>query len=156
MRITAIAANDRPPARPRTGPGSPRLCDESGRPLRILIAEGEPLVAQILQDMVTAAGGENVGVISTALATVGAAGVIHPDAVIMDIRLSGEMDGVDAAGIIRSRRRTPVVFITGTEPDAEMRTRLAALGVFDLVFKPIDAAELCTAIFRAYKAESKR
>jgi CheY-like chemotaxis protein len=122
--------------------------------LRILIAEDEPLVAQTLQDMITAAGGENVGVISTALATVGAAGVIHPDAVIMDIHLSGEMDGVDAAGIIRSRRRTPVVFITGTEPDAEMQARLVAHGNVELVFKPIDADELCTAILRAYKADA--
>ena len=153
LQDAARASDD---AQPRTGPSGLHLRDDSGRPLRILIAEDEPMVAQILQDMITAAGGEIMGVISTALATVGAAGLIHPDAVLMDIHLSGKMDGVDAAGIIRSRRRTPVVFITGAALDAEMRNRLAAHGNVELVFKPIEAAELCTAILRAYKAESVR
>jgi len=143
-------------AKKRPDPSGPRPCDASGRPLRILIAEDEPLVAETLRDMIAAAGGENVGVISTALATIGAAGVAYPDVVLMDIRLSGDMDGIDAAGIIRAHRATPVVFITGAALDADMRTRLAALGDVELVFKPIEPGELCMAILRAYKGASSR
>jgi len=128
------------------------LCDAAGRPLRILIAEDEALVAETIRDMIGAAGGESVGVIATALATVGAAGVIQPDVVLMDICLAGEMDGIDAAGIIRAHRATPVVFITGAALNADMQARLAPLGHVELVCKPIDSADLCAAVLRANRA----
>jgi len=114
------------------------------------------MLAAGLQDIVLDAGGEVVGVFTTALAGIGAVGVIHPDVVLMDIRLVGEMDGIDAAGIIRARRPTAVVFITGAPPDADAKARLAMLGPVEIVPKPIKPAMLCAAILRAHTAGAAR
>src|SRR5262249_34942027 len=37
---------------------------------------------------------------------------IEPDLILMDINLDGEMDGVEAARVIRERLKTPVVYLT--------------------------------------------
>jgi CheY-like chemotaxis protein len=128
-----------------------RLTDESGKPLRILVVEDDPAVAALLQDMVEEAGGEPVGLITSALAAIGAAAVIAPDVVLMDVRLHGAMDGVEATEVIRARRSAAVVIITGAGADPEIRTRLAALDGVEIVYKPVIERELCGAILRARK-----
>jgi CheY-like chemotaxis protein len=128
-----------------------RLTDESGRPLRILVVEDDPAVAALLQDMVEDAGGQSVGLITSALAAIGAAAVIAPDIVLMDVRLHGAMDGVEATEVIRARRSAAVVIITGAGADPEIRTRLAALDGVETVYKPVIERDLCAAILRARK-----
>jgi CheY-like chemotaxis protein len=129
-----------------------RLIDKSDRPLRVLIVDDDPAVAVVLEDMVTEAGGESVGIITSALAAIGAAAVISPDVVLMDVRLPGAMDGIEAAGIIRARRAAAVVIITGAAADPEIRARLRSLEGVELVVKPVLENELCAAILRAYAA----
>jgi two-component system, response regulator PdtaR len=128
-----------------------RLTDEAGKPLRILVVEDDPAVAAVLQDMVTGAGGQSVGIITSALAAIGAAAVIAPDVVLMDVRLPGSMDGVEATEVIRARRSAAVVIITGAGGDPDIRARLAALDGVEIVFKPVFENELCRAILRARK-----
>ena len=43
---------------------------------------------------------------------IGAANWLHSDLVLMDVELSGEMDGIDAAEEIRRRLNIPVVYLT--------------------------------------------
>ena len=40
------------------------------------------------------------------------AGELQPDLVLMDIRLEGEMDGIEAAEEIRERLGIPVIYLT--------------------------------------------
>jgi CheY-like chemotaxis protein len=145
------------PKEPRSAKGSddaapPRLIGRSDRPLRVLIVDDDPGVALVLEDMITEAGGESVGIISSALAAIGAAAVIAPDVVLMDVRLPGAMDGIEAAGIIRARRSAAIVIITGAAADPEIRSRLRSLEGVELVVKPVLENELCAAILRAYAA----
>ena len=138
---------------PRVEDGeSPRLLGRSDRPLRVLIVDDDPGVAHVLEDMITEAGGESVGIITSALAAVGAAAVIAPDVVLMDVRLPGAMDGIEAAGIIRARRSAAIVIITGAAADPEIRSRLRSLDGVELVVKPVLENELCAAILRAHAA----
>lgn len=83
------------------------------------------------------AGGQIVGTIASGLAAVGAEAVIEPDAVIMDVCLT-DMNGIDAAGVIRARRMTPVVFVTGADVRAEIESRLQLLDRIEVVTKPVD------------------
>jgi CheY-like chemotaxis protein len=128
-----------------------RLTDDSGKPLRILVVEDDAAVAALLQDMVEEAGGQSVGLITSALAAIGAAAVIAPDVVLMDVRLHGAMDGVEATEVIRARRSAAVVIITGAGADPEIRARLAALDGVEIVYKPVIESALCSAILRARK-----
>jgi CheY-like chemotaxis protein len=120
-----------------------------GKPLRVLIVEDEAMVASVLQDIVFAAGGDVAATISSGLASVGAAGAIRPDIIIMDIGLPG-MDGIDAAAIIRARYSLPVVFISGQQVGAEAVRRLGDLHRVEFLSKPIYAEALCAALLKAY------
>lgn len=145
-------APERPaPRDPTNGAHELRLRHVSGRPLRILVVEDDPLVAAVIQDIVRDAGGTVAGTITSALAAVGAAAVIAPDVVVMDVRLAGAMDGIEAAGIIRARRNTPVVIISGEVDETELRARLESLEGVEAVLKPLYSQTLCGAILRAYE-----
>jgi len=79
--------------------------------VRILIVEDEPLIAMMIEDMVSACGHTAVGIASTlgeALAAINAGGF---DGAILDIRL-GETVSIDAADLLRARA-LPFVFTTG-------------------------------------------
>jgi len=141
------------PRQPPGGPGDPRnarLVTDSTRPVRVLIVDDDPAVAAVLEDMVVEAGGESLGIITSALAAIGAAAVIAPDVVLMDVRLPGAMDGIEAAGIIRARRSAALVVVTGAAADPDIRSRLKTLEGIEIVFKPVLENELCAAILRAH------
>jgi CheY-like chemotaxis protein len=130
-----------------SGEKSGRAGEPAVRPLRVLIVEDDAMVAAVLRDIVLEAGSEVVGTISSGLASVGAAGAIRPDIVIMDVGLPG-MDGIDAAGIIRARFRTPVIFISGRDIQSEVSARLDDLNAVEMLQKPVDRAALCAALER--------
>ena len=64
-----------------------------------------------------------------------------PDVVIMDVRLFGQLDGVEAAKRIVSRRRCGLIFVTGF-PDA----RLDALAPDAIIVKPARAHAIHAAV----------
>ena len=115
------------------------------RPIRILIVEDEILVAADIQNMVESQGYEVAGRATTgeeALAKVASA---DPDLVFMDIRLPGGLDGVEAAGRIRSSFRKPVIFLTALSDDRTIQ-RAKMTEPFGYLFKPFDARELRVAV----------
>lgn len=80
---------------------------------------------------------------------------IHPDVVLMDIRMP-EMDGIKALKEMRSNEtRTPVILMTAY---AEVETAVEALrcGAFDYVIKPFDLDELNLIVQRALQLQSMK
>jgi CheY-like chemotaxis protein len=57
-------------------------------------------------------GCEVTAIVHTGEAAVAATSSQRPDLVPMDIRLKGEMDGIEAAVVIRERLRVPIVFVS--------------------------------------------
>jgi len=113
---------------------------------RVLIVEDELLVAWHLESL---ARDENLDV--CALVPDGESAIeqaidLDADLILMDIRLAGQMDGVEAARRIRQQRRTPIIFITA-HGDASTRTRIEqVLPGVPVLAKPITAARLREAI----------
>ncbi len=77
---------------------------------RALIVEDEFLIAEGLRVQLEMIGLEVCGVAMTADEAVALNEQHRPDLVLMDVRLSGERDGVDAAMEIHETTRTPVIF----------------------------------------------
>lgn len=71
--------------------------------IRVLVVEDEALVADDLQEMLNGMGYEVPGITDTGEGAIALAGEHHPDLILMDINLSGAMDGITAGGEIRSR-----------------------------------------------------
>jgi CheY-like chemotaxis protein len=132
-----------------------KLANPSGEPLRVLIVEDDAAVAAILTDIVENCGGLVVGMITSGLASVGAAGGTRPHVIVMDVGLPG-MDGIDAAAIIRARYPIPIVFISGRDIQAEVTQRLHDLEGIEMLVKPIDQTTLCEAIHRAQVQSASR
>jgi CheY-like chemotaxis protein len=60
---------------------------------------------------------------------------LHPDVVLMDIRLQGDMDGVEAAQRIHASTPIPVVFMTAYV-DEDTQQRMRATSPWDCLYKP--------------------
>jgi two-component system, sensor histidine kinase len=81
---------------------------------------------------------------------------LHPDLVLMDIRLQGGGDGIAAAREIRARYDVPVVYATAYADDVALQ-RARAGETFGYLLKPFDERELRTTIEMAiYKHRVER
>jgi CheY-like chemotaxis protein len=74
------------------------------------------------------------------------------DLILMDIRLAGKMDGIEAARRIRAQRDTPIIFITA-HGDAATRAQIEqVLPGTPVLAKPITADSLKGAIASVMKS----
>src|SRR4051812_47447277 len=97
------------------------------QPRRILIAQAHPIVALGLADIVQQLGYELVGSVASGQEAIIAAGEHHPDLMLVDVALKGEMDGIAAAVEIHNRLGIRRVFLAG-HVNEMMRTRAAEAG----------------------------
>lgn len=63
----------------------------------------------------------------------------------MDIHLAGEMDGIEAAGLIRDQYKTPVIFLTAYADDKTIE-RAKTVGPFGYILKPFRERDLYATI----------
>ncbi len=110
-------------------------------PARILIVEDEQITAADIEDILAHLGHRVAGVATSGAAAVGQAEAEQPDLILMDIRIKGEMDGVEAARIVRERFGIPSIFLTAHADEATLdRAKLAEpLGY---IVKPFHDTEL--------------
>ncbi len=79
-----------------------------------------------------------------------------PDLILMDISLSGSMDGVAAAEAIRCRQDVPVVYLTAHSDSATL-ARAKITDPFGYLLKPFEERELATQVELAlFKHQSER
>ena len=107
----------------------------------VLIVEDEFLIAQSLAMMVEDCGLTVCASTDTADDAVRLAFLHRPSLVLMDVRLKGEKDGVDAAFAIWARSPVPVIYITGSAEPKNV-ARINTDHPAGLLFKPFDYAAL--------------
>lgn len=138
---TAPAAGSN--ARPAIEFDQPLIKD--GQPLRVLIVEDDQLVAMDHKAVVAHLGGEVIGETDCGEEAVCLAEDLSPDVVMMDIRLHGALDGIDAAELISLRLGIPIVFVTAYA-DPVTRGRMDGVGTMVPVFKPASVSQIRDAI----------
>ena len=111
------------------------------RPLRVLIVEDEFFIALDIEASLMALGHASVGIAVSGDEAVSVAGRERPDVVLMDIRLVGARDGIDAAEEIFSRYGIRCLFVTANADD-HTRQRAAALNPFGFLEKPLTMQRL--------------
>ncbi|MBL8351002.1 MAG: PAS domain S-box protein [Burkholderiaceae bacterium] len=107
----------------------------------ILIVEDEAIVALDLKLQLQDLGYQVVGMASSAADAVAAVHRHRPGLVLMDVRLQGQGDGIDAAEQIRREHATPVIFLT-SHSDAETVQRAARTAPYGYLTKPYQLKEL--------------
>jgi CheY-like chemotaxis protein len=122
----------------------------------VLIVEDEAILAANLEDQVREMGHEVVGVTGSGERAVRLCLREMPDLVLMDIRLEGEMDGLEAAHRIRASHPVAVVFITAYS-DEPFLERAKSSEPFGYLVKPVEARELRATLEMAiYKGRMDR
>ena len=112
---------------------------------KVQIVEDERLVALDLQCRIEQLGYEVVAVASTAATAVKEALEKHPDLILMDIKLAGSRDGIDAALDIKQHMEVPIVFLTAYT-DTQMIQRAKAVNPISFLIKPYKIRDLYTTI----------
>ena len=81
--------------------------------IKILIAEDEVIVAQWMKIELEDVGYEVLEYVTTGEKAIESALENKPDIILLDVNLSGEIDGIDAAEKITETLNTPIIFMTG-------------------------------------------
>lgn len=113
----------------------------TGFDVRILIVEDERLLAEELRERLESIGATVVGLVHSGEQAITAAERARPDLVLMDIRLKGEMDGIEAATRISRSLGTPIVFLTA-HSDHMTVERAKAASPYGYILKPLQEHEL--------------
>lgn len=115
---------------------------------RVLIVEDDFLVASDMENALTEAGIEVAGVAGSAEAALLIAQAEHPAIAVMDIRLAGPRDGIDAALELFGVHGIRCVFATAHN-DESTRARAAAARPLGWVPKPYAMASIVEAVRNA-------
>jgi len=118
-------------------------------PARILIVEDEAIDAIDVQKIVQKLGYEVPAIAFSSEEALQKTEELHPDVVLMDIVLQGQMDGIEAAREIHERFGIPSIFMTGYSEEIveQLNTGKPCLSVS----KPVEEEELHTTILKALK-----
>lgn len=123
--------------------------------LRILLADDEALIRLDLREMLTEAGHEIVCEAANGQEAVQLAQELHPDIVIMDVKMP-VMDGLTAAQQITEDEIAPVLLLTAYSQQ-DIVARATEAGVIAYLVKPVREQQLFPAIevavsrFRAWQ-----
>ncbi len=107
----------------------------------IMVVEDEGVVAKDLETSLRRLGYDVSLTVSSGEAAVDMVESVRPDLVLMDVRLRGGMDGVEAARLIQFRHDLPVVYLTAYADGATLRRSLDTQPYGYLV-KPFEDKEL--------------
>ena len=120
----------------------------------ILIVEDDFLQAEALDALLSARGYSICAIAGSAEQAVSLAKSHQPDVVLMDVRLSGELDGVDAASKIGQSCNCGIVFVTGVV-NAQTARRIGSTAPHAVtLMKPTTGPKLVDAIRRALAGRS--
>jgi CheY-like chemotaxis protein len=115
------------------------------RKTKVLIVEDETVIALDIKNTL-----ENMGYVVPEIVTSGEDAikrtkVIKPDLILMDIKLDGDIDGVNAANKIRNLYEIPVVFLTAFA-DIKTLERAKKSFPYGYIVKPFEERDLIASI----------
>ncbi len=112
---------------------------------RILIVEDEAIVALDIKTILSGLGYEVLDPISSGEKAIFEIGNINPDLVLMDIQLSGEIDGLDAAVEIHRNYQIPVIYLTAYS-DEHLFQEIKKTHPYGYLIKPFNEHQLAVAV----------
>ncbi|WP_061243381.1 histidine kinase dimerization/phosphoacceptor domain -containing protein [Leptospira interrogans] len=120
---------------------------------KILVVEDEIIVAVNLGQKLKKLGYELVGITSSGEEAIQKAEENHPDLVLMDINIEGNLDGIETAEVLRNRFHTPVIYLTAYADESTL-DRAKKTEPLGYIVKPFESDQLRSSIEVAlYKNE---
>ncbi len=124
--------------------------------VKIMIVEDNTTVAEGCRDCIEHLGYEVTSVVASGEEALEEISCSKPDAVLMDIRLRGDLDGIETADRIYKRFEIPIVFLSAYS-DPNLLERAKKVGSFGYLIKPFDEREIYTTLEMAlYKSNVEK
>jgi two-component system, LytTR family, response regulator LytT len=123
----------------------------------VLVVEDESIVAKDIQQSLIRLGYNVIGTASTGEKAISLAEEFRPDIVLMDIMLKGSINGIEAAGEIKAKLGTPVIFLTAYADEGTL-AKAKVTEPYGYIIKPFKEIDLHTSIEMAlykHKKESE-
>src|SRR3981189_3117554 len=110
----------------------------ASKPTSILIVEDEALVASYIEERLAESGFRMAGLPASGSEALSLAEETQPRLALVDIRLTGPIDGIELACLLRQKFALPAIFLSGmADEGTTRRAPLAApLGVLRQPFRP--------------------
>ncbi len=109
--------------------------------VRVLIVEDESIIAMETESVLNGLGYEVVAIVDASEKAIEVTELQKPDIILMDIRIKGEIDGIDTAEIIRLKFEIPVVFLTAYLDEKRLK-KVKLTMPFGYILKPIKERDL--------------
>lgn len=123
---------------------------------KILIVEDNPISGEDFRRRISDLGYETAGPITKGEEVLVSVSAEKPDLILMDIRLKGRMNGIEAAKEVNLNMDIPIIYITA-HGDPDTIDRAKKTEPYGYIIKPFDDNELQSAIEIAlYKYQSER
>ncbi len=116
---------------------------------RVLIVEHETLIGLYLVQLLGELEYDVSGPAASAGPAFDLAGASHPDIALVDLGLSGRIDGLSVAIALRDRFEIPTIFLSDTL-DAVTLRRAEVAAPLDLIRKPFSADRVASALKTAF------
>jgi DNA-binding NtrC family response regulator len=120
---------------------------------RLLIVEDDRITALALQRAVTRMGHTVVARVASAAEAMAAVQANRPDAVLLDIRLSGPQDGLLVGVDMQTFWSTPVIYLSGLDP-TQLGLPEFPEALWCYIAKPIDWDRLRDTLARLFPPHS--
>lgn len=108
---------------------------------KILIVEDDMIISLVVENMVKELGYQVVGKTDSGEEAIELSLSLNPDIILMDIRLKGEMDGIEAVKKINEQAHISVIYLTGNS-DRQSYERVQRTSFTDMIVKPFTLHEL--------------
>lgn len=119
--------------------------------IKVLIVEDEAIVALEIQDRLSILGYDVCGMAASGEKAIDLVHSTSPNLTLMDIKLKGKMNGIEAAKIIKEKFGIPSIFITAFSDENTIKQIREVLN-FEYLFKPFEEDELKEAVGRTLEA----
>ena len=111
----------------------------------ILLVEDENIIAMDIQQRLENLGYRVVGHVASGADALVAAAEKKPDLILMDIKIRGQMDGIETASQIRAKWDIPIIYLTAFADENTLK-RARMTEAFGYLLKPFEDRELHSAI----------
>jgi two-component system, response regulator PdtaR len=112
---------------------------------KILIVEDEFIIAMLIEKQITRLGYNVVDKVTSGAKAIEAVKTYRCDLILMDIKIIGDIDGIETMREIRKFSEVPVIYITGNS-DPVTKQKAFETGPAGYIIKPIETDTLRNAI----------
>ncbi len=119
---------------------------------KILIVEDEFIIAMLIEKQITRLGYDVVEKVTSGDKAIEAVKAHKCDLILMDIKIIGDMDGIETMHQIRTFSDVPVIYITGNS-DPLTKQKAFETGPVGYIIKPIEMDTLRVALNQVFGTE---